>query len=236
MDWRLCPEQDKLYFHTKEWWESVYTLQSHNCTSKPTVPHQWGGTALFTLNKSSHRVIGKGTNETRLSRWCWTLYWERNHHTLCIYTSYCPNPPSGPLSVYASHRWYFTSQNDMRCPRDAFIQDICNSITKASEEGNHIMLLINGNSNMKDGALKTGLEQCQLKDAIIHQHGRNEPSTFWRNENTSAIDGIWTSPGLEIQAGGYLAFDALIQNTDHRCLWVELTFRDTFGHNMPAVV
>jgi hypothetical protein len=48
----------------------------------------------------------------------------------------------------------------MRCPRDAFIQDICNSINKASEEGNDIILLIDGNSNMKDSALKTGLEQC----------------------------------------------------------------------------
>jgi hypothetical protein len=42
MDWRLCPEQDKLYFCTKEWWDSVHILHSHNCTSRPTVPHQWG--------------------------------------------------------------------------------------------------------------------------------------------------------------------------------------------------
>jgi hypothetical protein len=235
-NWRLCPEQDKLYFRTKEWWDSVHLSHSHNCTSRPTAPHQWGGTALFSLNKSSHRVIGKGADETKLGRWCWTLYRGRNNHTLRLYTGYCPNPPSGPLSVYAQHRRYLTSHNDMRCPREAFIQDICKSINKANEEGNHIILLIDGNSNMKDSALKIGLEQSHLKEAIIHRHGRNGPSTFRRNNNNSAIDGIWISPGLEIQAGGYFAFDELIQNTDHRCLWVELTFREAFGHNMPAVV
>ncbi len=127
-----------------------------------------GGTAFFSLNKSSHQVIGKGIDETKLGRWCWTLNRGRNNHTLLIYTGYCPNPPSGPLSVYAQHRWYFTSHNDMRCARDAFIQGICNSINKASEECNHIILLIDGNSNIKNSALETGLEQCLLKEAIIH--------------------------------------------------------------------
>jgi hypothetical protein len=42
-DWRLCPEQDKLYFRTKEWWDSVHLSHSHNCTSRPTAPYQWGG-------------------------------------------------------------------------------------------------------------------------------------------------------------------------------------------------
>lgn len=63
----------------------------------------------------------------------------------------------------------------------------------------------------------------------------NGPSTFRRNKNKSAIDGIWTSRGIEIKAGGYLAFDELVPNTDHRCLWVDITFQTAFGHNMPAV-
>jgi hypothetical protein len=63
-DWRLLPEQHKLYFRTKEWWESVHISYGHNCTNKPTTPHQWGGTALFIIDKSAHRVGGKGADET----------------------------------------------------------------------------------------------------------------------------------------------------------------------------
>lgn len=73
---------------------------------------------------------------------------------LRVFTGYCPNPTSGPLSVYAQHRRYLASHHDERCPREAFIQDICKEIHRASEEGNHIILLIDGNSNMKDSKLQ----------------------------------------------------------------------------------
>jgi hypothetical protein len=234
-DWRLVPETDRLYFRTKEWWESVHISYGHNCTNKPSTSHQWGGTALFSLDKAAHRVIGKGRDDTKLGRWCWTLYRGRNNHILRIFTGYCPNPPSGPLSVYAQHRRFLASKNDMRCPREAFIQDIGAAIASAFEAGNHIILLLDGNSNMKDSALKNGLEMCNMREVILQRHGVNGPSTFRRNKNKSAIDGIWASPGIEIKAGGYLEFDELIQNTDHRCLWIDLTFTAAFGHNIPAV-
>jgi hypothetical protein len=44
--------------------------------------------------------------------------------------------------------------------------------------------------------------------------------------------GIWISPSLEIQARGYFEFDKVFQGTDHRTLWVDITYNMTFGHNV----
>lgn len=67
----------------------------------------------------------------------------------------CPNPPSRQLSVYAHHHRHFTSKGDIRCSKEAFLQDICGAITNASEEGNQIILLINWSSNMKEAKFKS---------------------------------------------------------------------------------
>jgi hypothetical protein len=49
------------------------------------------------------------------------------------------------------------------------------------------------------------------------------------------IDGIWATPGIDILAGGYFNYDEVFLNTDHRCLWIDVSFITTFGHNMPAL-
>ncbi len=69
----------------------------------------------------------------------------------------------------------------------------------------------------------------------MKRHGLNGPSTFRRNTTNNPIDGIWTSPNIDISAGGYFAYDSVFLNTDHRCLWIDITFITAFGHNMPII-
>ena len=61
-------------------------------------------------------------------------------------------------------------------------------------------------------------------------------NTYRRNTKNVPIDGIWISPNLEIKAGGYFAFDEVFQGTDHRTLWVDITYNMAFGHNMAPLV
>jgi hypothetical protein len=148
VDWRLVPEHDRLYFHTKSWWETVHISASHNITSPPGLRKQFGGTALFSLGDLAHRVIGKGSNPALLGRWSWTLYRGKSQCLLKIYTAYRPNPPLGPFSVYAQHRLHFNSMGIDKCPRAAFLDDLANDIKKSLEEGAHIMVMLDGNEDM----------------------------------------------------------------------------------------
>ncbi len=89
---------------------------------------------------------------------------------------------------------------------------------------------------MRQGDLKSALELCTLKEVILKRHGLNGPATFRRNNTKTPIDGIWTSPSIEIKACGYFDFDDVFPNTDHRCLWADISFSNAFGHNMPTIV
>jgi hypothetical protein len=142
--------------------------------------------------------------------------------------------PQGPFSVYAQHNAHFNSIRRDICPRQAFICDLLLEIQKFLDLGDHLILMLDGNSNMKNSDLSKSLSQLSLSEAILGRHGNDGPATHKRNSTGTPIDGIWFSPGLEIQRGGYLEYDAMLQ-FDHRCLWVDLSFQNAFGHNMAPI-
>ena len=235
-DWRLVNEEDKLVHRTKGWWESLHLSFSFNITKNPIKTKQYGGVALFSINKAVHRVVSKGSDPSNLGRWTWTRYRGRNNHTLRIVCGYRPNPPSGgPFTVYAQQMVYFNGVNDPRCPREAFIKDLCAELQSFKNEGDHIILLLDGNEDMRKGQLAAGLSECNLREVILDKYGPNAPSTYRRNTKHTPIDGIWATPNIGIEGGGFFCFDEVFPETDHRCLWIDVTYITAFGHNMPAI-
>jgi hypothetical protein len=186
------------------------------------------------VNKAAHRAVEKGYDESRLGRWVWTRFKGRGNQTLRIIVAYRPNPPQGPFSVYAQQNAFFHSINREICPRHAFLSDLIVDIKKFLDMGDHIILMLDGNSNMKGSDLSRALTQLSLVEAILERHGSDGPATHKRNSTKTPIDGIWLSPGLRIERGGYFEYDEVIPS-DHRCLWVDLSFTMAFGHNMPPL-
>ncbi len=179
-------------------------------------------------------MIGKGLDESNLGRWVWTRYKGKGNHTLRILVAYRSNPPQGPYTVYAQQNSYFHSVNRSICPRHAFLTDLREAINQGLEAGDHLIILMDGNSNMKKSDLSTMLQQLHLQEIILYKHGMSGPATHKRNSTSSPIDGIRMSQGLHIETCGYFAYDQVIAS-DHRCLWVDLSFMSAFGHNMPPL-
>jgi hypothetical protein len=196
VDWRLVKEEDRLYLRTKEWWESVHISHSFNCSGTPVTAQQYGGTALFSISNASHRVIEKGADPSNLGRGSWTRYHGRNNHTLRIMAAYRPNPPGGPFTVYAQHRTFFNSIGRDICPEGSFFLDLCSSISKLKEAGDHIILMLDGNTDMRISDLQQSLSSCHMREVILQKHGTNGPSTFRRNTTRTPIDGIWATQGI----------------------------------------
>jgi hypothetical protein len=88
---------------------------------------------------------------------------------------------------------------------------------------------------MKRSNIQGILHQLTLREAIMEQHGYHGPETFRRNNAGNPIDGIWTMPGISISRGGYFQYDKVFLNTDHRCLWVDISYEQAFGHSMPTL-
>jgi hypothetical protein len=218
MDWRLVEEEKKLYKRTRGWWESMHFSYAYNITSPPILRQQWGGTALFSINKDAHIVVEKGINESKQGRWCWTKYRGRNNYTLVIFVAYCPNPPTGPFTVYAQQRLFFTLQQDERCPRVTFTADFSLALQKTIDSVALVLAMLDGNQDMRNSMLATKLKEINMREILLSRHGTQGQSTYCRNESRTPIDGIWVSPGLDIKAGGYLDYDQFLLNAVHRCL------------------
>ncbi len=146
--------------------------------------------------------------------------------------AYRPNPPSaGVMGVYAQHSKYFNSINHDICPREAFLMDLKNDILKLQEAGNHLIVMLDGNEDMRCGQLANIFSSIHLREVILQKHGLNAPSTYRRNTTDTPIDGIWASAGIDITAGGYFEMDEVITGTDHRCLWVDISYEVAFGYS-----
>jgi hypothetical protein len=100
-DWRLITEDNQLHIEQKVGGRLFIFLKPTTVQYLKINHWQWGGTALFTINKASHRVISKGKDDTKLGRWRWTRFRGENNNTLRIFSAYGPNPPTGPLSVHS---------------------------------------------------------------------------------------------------------------------------------------
>jgi hypothetical protein len=100
-----------------------------------------------------------------------------NNHTLHIFSAYCPNSPAGPFTVAIQHREYFNSINDTRNSHSAFLSDIKSDIKVAIEEGDQILLLLDGNSNMKTVDLNRALTNMNLREVLLEKYGCDGPST-----------------------------------------------------------
>jgi hypothetical protein len=94
IDWRTLPEENKLWGRTREWWDHLHISHANNTTFPPVSEKQFGGTAIFSINDTAHRVWGKGFDASLLGRWLWTTFKGKNNHMLTVIAAYRPNPPS----------------------------------------------------------------------------------------------------------------------------------------------
>jgi hypothetical protein len=163
-------------------------------------------------------------------------YRGKDNYTLRIICAYCPNESKGPLTVYSQQKMFFQQNDDDRCPRKAFLEDLCLEIETFKAEGDNIMLMLDGNDDMRRGEIRRAFNNYQVRECILEHHGNKAVNTYRRNTKNVPIDGIWISPSLEIQAGGYFEFDEVFPGTDHRTLWVDITYNMAFGHNLAPIV
>jgi len=94
-------------------------------------------------------------------------YQGRNGQTLCVIAGYRPNPPQGPYTVYAQQNAFFHMIKRDICPRKAFLVDLVEQLKEFMEAGDHIVLMLDGNCNMKHSDLSLALGEIGMTEAIL---------------------------------------------------------------------
>ena len=220
-----------------QWDERMYgALHDSTATfaynaQEPSVsePIQYGGVGIIATAEIKFRLQDRGRDPSGMGRWAWIrITGKEGHHTLFV-TAYRPCQSGGAGSVYQQHARAMALNSDFRDPRTAILQDLVEAIETWKLNGDHVILGMDSNEDVRSGEVYQFLSQAGLREVILALHpDLSPPATHNRNQNREPIDGFWSTAGIEITKGGYLAF-GLGCPSDHRVLWFEATYSVILG-------
>jgi hypothetical protein len=99
------------------------------------------------------------------------------------------------------------------------------------DRSDQVILMGNWNEDIREVKQKY-LGPLGLTELLMKKHG---PVPMYQRGSSKAIDEIFLSKSLQMRQGGYLAFGEAILS-DHRALWIDISFKNVFGHHMPPIV
>ena len=105
---------------------------------------------------------------------------------------------------------YFQREHDIEVPdvTELFIKDIYTTLGAMRDKGYHVVLNMDANDDVKDGAVSVALADIGIVEAVINNHkGESVPATCACNIQRTPIDSVWTSPGLDILQCGFFPFN-----------------------------
>ena len=237
LNWRAVSADNQWVERTQGNLNGSRTVFAHNTTEpKITDAVQYGGVGIFANKEISHRIISSGKDPTNLGRWSWIRIQGKEGHTVRIATAYRPWESPGASTVFHQQARGLSQTGDHRNPIEALLKDLTEAILVWKEAGDHIIIGMDANEDVRDGEVNTTFEGLGLREAILDKHkDKSPPATQNRNTKRQPIDGIWISSCIFISAGGYLPFGDACQS-DHRMIWIELQYSIAFGQRSPEIV
>jgi hypothetical protein len=193
----------------------------------------------LTSKAASHKVEEKGEDPLGLGRRNWAVLTDKHGKKTCIITAYHPvrDGSNRTGTVYSQHQRYFIDHSEAREPRMAFLDDLEAQITQWQEAGDIITILgAYLNNNTWDSNEAKHIEHWGLVNAHKMRHpDRPKVATCNKNTRNIPIDGIWCSPGIEIEQAGMTSFKPTYMDTDHIMLWADFAINSLFGYRPPPL-
>jgi hypothetical protein len=142
---------------------------------------------------------------------------------------------NGALDAYSQHINHLYEQDDDRCPRQAFLEDLRADIQKWIQVGEQVLVMLDTIEDIHNGAVQQMFSEMGMREVLLGCNSDlSEASRYSHNFQDTPIDGIFATPSINLQAGRYLAFGEG-PGVDHRALWVNLSYQAAFGHSTPVM-
>ena len=119
---------------------------------------------------------------------------------------------TGMDTVWNQHVRYYQDEREIEEPdvHALFLVDLCKTLADFRDFGDHVVLGLDANDDVRDGEVSAALAEIGIEEAVIKNHkGESVPATCARNTQTKPIDSIWTSPGLDVLRCGFLPFHSV---------------------------
>ena len=119
-------------------------------------------------------------------------------------------------------------------PRQQVLDDLEILQLQWKGDNDDIILMMDANNNLLEGALKKVLHKHKLSDAMGSLHGHDQPPTYSRG--TRIIDYIFCSERLinSIVNGGINPYNDVIPS-DHRALFIDINVNQVLKGNIDEI-
>ena len=231
IDWRNQEPAGSFYQRVKQvLMTSFKAVVAHNTTDTPKLTkngnkmkQQYGGSIMIALTKLVvSKIIGADKDPEGLGRWVSILLKGKKDYTLRAAAGYVPcKNKTGLSTVYSQQQKHFRVQKTDQEPIQAMMEDFEQAVSSWVDAGEKIVIMMDANSDVRDGELATMLKPLGFKEQITFRHGPNEPppGTHETNESGRPIDGIWTNFAHGELRCGYEAYE---DDDDHRHAWIDI--------------
>jgi hypothetical protein len=221
------------YARFKNGFEHVHTTFAYNTHNVSICDNrQAGGTLQLSLNQACHRVLQSDRDPSGLGRWSWTAYRCLNTKTLRILTLYRPVHSTNIGGVYSQHKIRLLELNNDTCPRQQLLNDLSTLLAKWFEQNDLIIVMGDFNENVLSNDLTSFFKRFDMREIVTSPHTTTPPNTY--SNGRFPIDGIFASLAINPVQSGYTPVK-WGTNSDHRCIWVDLSFQEIFGSPDPPL-
>jgi hypothetical protein len=140
---------------------------------------------------------------------------------------------SSPFTTLTQQRTHFQSKDQDREPRTAILEDLTSDINQWVADGEHVVLMMDCNEDVRSETITTFLDACGMRDIVLEPQGHEAPRTHKRGAHP--IDAIFATHSVQCVRAGYAGFNEGVQakRSDHRCIWFDVMINSIFGHDMP---
>jgi hypothetical protein len=197
----------------------------------------WGGTGLTVMEDTLAQKKDSGVDPTGLGRWSWIRLLGKQGEHVRLISAYRPVKSNRIFSVWNQHYIYFEREEGERVnPQTRFLQDLCHAITLWQDGGDHIILGMDANEDVREGTVTEALAELGLAEATATAHTPSSPpATCKANLTRTPIDGIWISPSVQVTRCGYLGYDEGPPSDNHRVVWIDIDNESILGHRPPQL-
>ena len=142
--------------------EGTKCQTSHNIHKRFAKIQQWG-TCMVANEEVSQYITSQGSDEEGLGRWSWMRLAGIGAVTRII-TAYipCVTRKKSITATIAQQKRYRRLQGEYQCPRKKLRRDLVAKMLHWREEGDKLILILDGNENMKNGQLARMLRTPDL--------------------------------------------------------------------------
>ena len=143
----------------------------------------------------------------------------------------CCSKTHGNKTVFSQQQRALLKQKSTKGVIKSFWTDFWSTVDEWLAAGEQLIISGHWNQNIYSKSLVKEFEDRSMIPVITKTHEEVAPPTY--NNGSYAIDEIFASSSLQIEACGYLEHG---QNTgDHRPIWVEMTKQSVLGLKVPPV-